>query len=65
MRYYLSKICGDDDRHLIHTVTCRHLPREQDERIYLGDFPHCGNAIDIAKLYFLQLHCCPECTFRC
>lgn len=64
MRYYLSKIKADDDTWEIHTVNCGQLPRENDQRIYLGDFSHCIHALPVAKLYFRTLRFCPECSLH-
>ncbi len=64
MRYYVNKNAQVNGDHEVHTATCSWLPDPQN-RLFLGDFYSCQQAVTEAKKYYWQSngckHCCPEC----
>ncbi len=50
--------------HEVHKITCKNLPNPGN-RLYLGDFSNCHEAISEAKKYDPKadgcIHCSPEC----
>lgn len=64
--YYLNRdTTGNPNyNHEVHKSTCRYLPSEQN-RVYLGYFSSCIEAIRVAKMYYNNVDgcafCCPEC----
>lgn len=48
MRYYLNKNAQSNGDHEVHTHSCSWCPDEEN-RIYLGDFDNCKEAVKKAK----------------
>lgn len=50
--------------HEVHKSTCRYLPSPVN-RIYLGSFSSCAEAIKVARRYYNNVDgcafCCPDC----
>lgn len=64
MRYYVNKNAQANGDHEVHTEICKWLPEPQN-RLYLGDFNSCQQAVAEAKKHYRQSnggkHCSPEC----
>jgi len=61
MRYYLSREPRDGVGYEVHAENCQLIPKEED-RIYLGSFGNCYEALIVAKEYY---HESCGCTFCC
>lgn len=63
-RYYVNKNAQSNGDHEVHKVGCSWMP-EQENRIYLGDFLSCHDAVREAKKHYSQsngcYYCCPAC----
>ena len=69
MRYIVNKYSDDKGRHEVHNLnTCTHLPK-MENRILIGDFNNCLDAIKEAKKKWPDpnfkfdgcYHCCYSC----
>lgn len=63
-RYYVNKNAQANGDHEVHTLACDRLPDEKN-RIYLGDFRECHEAVKEAKKYFYQVNGCYWCSRAC
>ena len=65
--YYVNKNAQPTGEHEVHMGSCSYLP-DADNRIYLGFFLNCSDAIREAKKYFPNVdgcyYCCPNCHTR-
>lgn len=64
MNYYVNKNSQSNGDHEVHKVTCSRLP-EASNRIYLGDFTFCSEAVKAAKKYYKQSNGCYYCSIEC
>ncbi len=64
MRYYVNKISQANGDHEVHTLSCSFLP-EEGNRIYLGDFSTCTDAVKEAKKHYAQCNGCYYCSRPC
>lgn len=62
--YYVNKNKQINGDHEVHTSDCIYLPREEN-RIYLGYFSNCRNAVAEAKKYYRQCNGCYYCSREC
>lgn len=64
MRYYVNKNAQSKGEHEVHTGSCSYLP-DADNRIYLGDFSNCKEAVKEARKYYDNVdgcyYCCNDC----
>lgn len=64
MTYYVNQNQQSNGDHEVHKETCSRLP-EVHNRIELGEFNNCKDAVKEAKKYFAQsngcYYCCPQC----
>lgn len=66
MKYYVNKNDTENPgkHHEVHNEDC-YLLKVIEEKIYLGEFPSCKEAVERAKLYYSDadgcIHCCPAC----
>ncbi|MGL5256756.1 MAG: hypothetical protein ACRC76_06935 [Proteocatella sp.] len=64
--YYVNKNTegNPNNNHEIHTGRCRWIPSVEN-RIYLGDFTSCSDAVKKAREYYNNVDgcatCCPDC----
>lgn len=62
--YYVCRKEQVKGEHVVHKNRCKHMPDEHN-RIMLGDFYTCFDAIRVAKGIYANLngcsYCCPEC----
>ncbi len=64
MKYYVNKNAQSNGDHEVHTQNCSYLPI-MENRIYLGEFTNCKDAVKEAKKYYTQTNgcffCCKDC----
>lgn len=62
--YYVNKNVQHNGDHEVHKSGCIYMPQAEN-RIYLGDFTSCSDAVRKAKEYYPQSDgcktCCPSC----
>jgi hypothetical protein len=61
-KYYVSKEAGNSGEHAVHKEGCSQLP---SERIFLGGFSHCLNALQAAKVFYTAVDGCDYCSPMC
>lgn len=64
MFYYVNKNEQDNGDHEVHKSGCAWMP-EVENRIYLGDFSNCSQAVKKAKEYYNQVNGCYYCSNDC
>lgn len=64
MKYYVNKNEQSNGDHEVHIANCSWLP-ELGNRIYLGDFIYCSQAVTEAKKHFYQSNGCYYCSNPC
>jgi len=62
--YYVNKNPDPNGDHEVHTSDCRYMPREEN-RIYLGTFDKCRDAVQAAKKHYPKAHGCSYCIKEC
>ena len=63
-KYYVNKNEQPNGDHEIHKETCEYLPKEKN-RISLGEFKNCKEAIRRARIYYEQVNGCVYCSEEC
>lgn len=63
-RYYVNMDAQDNGDHEVHKTDCEWMPLQQD-RIDLGEFPSCHEAVRKAKEYYTQSNGCFCCSKEC
>jgi hypothetical protein len=63
-RYYVSKLMQRNGDHEVHDEICRWLPKVEN-RIYLGEFQSCHDAVRTAKDHYSQTNGCINCCRPC
>ena len=64
MRYYVNKNAQDNGDHEVHEEGCKWMP-EKENRLYLGDFSNCHDAVKEAKKHYPQSNGCYYCSEPC
>jgi hypothetical protein len=64
MKYYVNKNAQSNGDHEVHKENCNKLP-EPSNRIYLGDFSNCLNALKKAQEYYKRVDGCYFCSSEC
>ncbi len=66
-KYYVNKNAQSTGEHEVHCENCSYLP-DSNNRLYLGYFNDCKDAIKEAKKYYINVdgcyYCCPSCHKR-
>ncbi len=62
--YYVNKNAQPGGEHEVHTGSCNYLP-DADNRIYLGNFDTCAEAVRAAKSYYSNVDGCYYCCRLC
>lgn len=62
--YYVNKVEQGNGDHEVHTEECRYLPSVLN-RIYLGQFTNCSDAVREAKKHYTQENGCYTCSRAC
>ena len=63
-KYYVNKKKDSKGDHEVHKQGCRWMPKEEN-RIYLGDFTSCEQAVSTAKAYYDHVNGCYFCSNEC
>jgi hypothetical protein len=64
MYYYVNKNAQSNGDHEVHRTGCSYMP-EVNNRIYLGDFSNCKDAVKEAKKHYSQSNGCYYCSNEC
>lgn len=64
MKYYVNKNRQSNGDHEVHTQSCIYLPNPEN-RIYLGEFDSCKDAVKEAKKNYSQSNGCKTCSNSC
>lgn len=63
-RYYVNKNAQNNGDHEVHKENCEWLP-DTSNRLYLGQFSNCRDAVKEAKKHYPKsngcYYCCREC----
>ena len=62
--YYVNKNAQPNGDHEVHKTGCTRMPLEQN-RLYLGSFVSCHEAVREAKKHYLQSNGCYYCSIEC
>lgn len=62
--YYVNKNAQSNGDHEVHESSCSFLPKREN-RIYLGEFSNCHDAVKEAKKYYDQVNGCIHCSIEC
>jgi len=62
--YYVNKNAQSTGEHEVHTSTCPYLPDDKN-RLYLGSFYNCKDAVTEAKKYYSNVDGCFYCSKEC
>jgi len=62
--YYVNKNSQTNGDHEVHKAGCSFLPLKEN-RIYLGDYSNCRDAVENAKNYYSQVNGCYYCSIKC
>ena len=62
--YYVSKQEQSNGNHEIHVPRCAHLP-DANDRIYLGTFTNCRDALHTARSHYEKSNGCYWCCNTC
>ncbi len=62
--YYVNKNAQSNGDHEVHTLSCSYLPSETN-RLYLGTYSTCQEAVKKAKQTYPQSNGCYYCSRIC
>ncbi len=62
--YYVNKSAQSNGDHEVHVSGCSYMPSDAN-RIYLGYFSSCRDAVSEAKKHFKQVNGCYYCSGEC
>lgn len=63
-RYYVNKNAQSNGDHEVHVTGCSYMPAEHN-RLYLGIFDHCRDAVREAKKTYPKSNGCYYCCNDC
>jgi hypothetical protein len=63
-RFYVNKNAQSNGDHEVHESGCSWMPAEKN-RIYLGSFDNCHEAVEEAKKHYEQVNGCYHCSNPC
>ena len=63
-RYYVNKNAQANGDHEVHESGCLYLPAAEN-RVYLGDFSNCRDAVAEARRHYRQSNGCYYCSRAC
>ncbi|MFT7900241.1 hypothetical protein VBY74_09680 [Tenacibaculum ascidiaceicola] len=63
-RYYVNKNAQANGDHEVHKLECSWIPKVEN-RIYLGEFDNCKDAVKEAKKYYSKVNGCYYCSKEC
>lgn len=62
--YYVNKNAQSNGDHEVHKAGCQYLPLEHN-RIFLGTFLSCRDAVREARTHYPQVNGCYHCSYQC
>ncbi len=62
--YYVNKNAQTNGDHEVHKTGCSYMP-DAGNRLYLGDFNNCHDAVREAKKHYAQSNGCYYCSPEC
>lgn len=62
--YYVNRNAQSNGDHEVHKLDCSRLPAEEN-RIYLGNFNNCRDAVREARRHYTQVNGCYYCSYEC
>ena len=62
--YYVNKVAQSNGDHEVHEAGCSYLPAEHN-RLYLGYFSNCADAVREARRHYRQVNGCYWCSRAC
>jgi len=62
--YYVNKKSQVNGDHEVHKSGCQHMPSEEN-RLYLGMFSNCRDAVQEARKHYPQSNGCYYCSHEC
>ena len=65
VRYYVNKNAQDDGTREVHKVTVCETHAKVHNRIYLGYFSSCHDAVEAAKNHYDNVDGCANCSPSC
>ena len=63
-KYYVNKNGQANGDHEVHKLGCTWIPNVEN-RIYLGEFDNCKDAVKEAKKYYTKVNGCYYCSKEC
>lgn len=63
-KYFVNKVAQANGDHEVHKSTCSYLPLENN-RLYLGMFSNCHDAVKEAKKHYTKSNGCFYCSLEC
>ncbi|MGG6231828.1 hypothetical protein [Tenacibaculum sp. SDUM215027] len=63
-RYYVNKNAQTNGDHEVHKLECTWIPNVEN-RIYLGEFDNCKDAVKEAKKHYTKVNGCYYCSREC
>lgn len=63
-RYYVNMNAQANGDHEVHESGCSYMP-DAENRLYLGDFTNCHDAVREAKKHYRQSNGCFYCSYAC
>lgn len=63
-KYYVNKRAQSNGDHEVHDIDCRYLPAPEN-RLYLGEFSNCKEAVNEAKKTYSTADSCKTCSPTC
>jgi hypothetical protein len=63
-QYYVNKNSQPNGDHEVHTESCPYLP-SLSNRLYLGTFSNCADAVREAKRHYTKANGCYTCSRPC
>lgn len=63
-KYYVNKNAQSNGDHEVHKESCSYLPNLEN-RIYLGVFSNCSDAVNAAKSHYSKVNGCYYCSINC
>lgn len=62
--YYVNKNAQSNGDHEVHTTGCSDMPKEEN-RIFLGSFETCSEAVIAAQKHYTKVNGCFYCSRPC
>lgn len=62
--YYVNRNAQSNGDHEVHRSGCSYLPAVEN-RIYLGEFTNCADAVRAAKSHYHRVNGCYFCSNAC